>query len=48
MRLFTSANIVDGAEQVLRGIVEISLKLSGELHQLAKATLSRASIPIRC
>jgi len=41
MRLFAPANVVDGAEAVLRAIVEISLKRSIELRQLAKDTLSK-------
>ena len=40
MRLFAPASVVDGAEAVLRAIVEISLKPSVELRQLAKAALS--------
>jgi hypothetical protein len=40
MRLFAPASVVDGAEAVLRAIVEISLKPSVELRQLAKEALS--------
>ena len=40
MRLFAPDNVVDGAEAVLRAIVEISLKPSVELRQLAKEALS--------
>jgi hypothetical protein len=41
MRLFATASVVDGAEAVLRAIVEISLKPSVELRQLAKDALSK-------
>jgi hypothetical protein len=41
MRLFAPASVVDGAEAVLRAIVEISLKPSVELRQLAKDALSK-------
>jgi hypothetical protein len=41
MRLFAPASVVDGAEAVLRAIVEISLKPSVELRQLAKEALSK-------
>jgi hypothetical protein len=41
MRLFATASVVDGAEAVLRAIVEISLKPSVELRQLAKEALSK-------
>jgi hypothetical protein len=40
MRLFAPDSVVDGAEAVLRAIVEISLKPSVELRQLAKEALS--------
>ena len=40
MRLFAPASVVDEAEAVLRAIVEISLKPSVELRQLAKDALS--------
>ena len=43
MRLFAPAGIIDGAEKVLRVIVEISLKPSVELRQLAKEALTRSS-----
>lgn len=41
MRLFATASVVDGAEAVLRAIVEISLKPSVELRQLAQESLSK-------
>jgi hypothetical protein len=41
MRLFAPASVVDGAEAVLRAIVEISLKPSVELRQLAQESLSK-------
>ena len=45
MRLFAPANVVSGAEAVLRAIVEIALKPSVELRQLAKEALSNAPAP---
>jgi hypothetical protein len=45
MRLFAPANVVSGAEAVLRAIVEIALKPSVELRQLAKEALSNAPVP---
>jgi hypothetical protein len=45
MRLFAPANVVGGAEEVLRAIVEISLKPSIELRQLAKDALSKSLDP---
>ena len=42
MGLFAPAEIVDGAEAVLRAIVEISLQPSIELRQLAKQALSKS------
>jgi hypothetical protein len=45
MRLFAPASVVDGAEAVLRAIVEISLKPSVELRQLAKEALSNSLDP---
>jgi hypothetical protein len=45
MRLFAPANVVSGAEAVLRAIVEIALKPSIELRQLAKEALSNTPIP---
>ena len=45
MRLFAPASVVDGAEAVLRAIVEISLKPSVELRQLAKEALSKRLDP---
>ena len=41
MRLFAPADVVDGAEAVLRAIVEILLKPSIELRLLAKQALSK-------
>jgi hypothetical protein len=40
MRLFAPTDVVDGAEALLRAIVEILLKPSIELRQLAKEALS--------
>jgi hypothetical protein len=45
MRLFASPDIVDGAEKVFRVIVEISLKPSIQLRQLAKEALSKSFDP---
>jgi hypothetical protein len=45
MRLFAPAEVIDGAEAVLRAIVEILLKPSIELRQLAKAALSKSLDP---
>jgi hypothetical protein len=45
MRLFAPADVVDGAEAVLRAIVEIVLKPSIELRQLAKEALSKGLDP---
>ena len=45
MRLFAPTEVVDGAEAVLRAIVEISLKPSIELRQLAKEALSKSLDP---
>ncbi len=45
MRLFAPANVVRGAEAVLRDIVEIALKPSIELRQLAKDALSNTPAP---
>ena len=45
MRLFASTDVVDGAEAVLRTIVEIMLKPSIELRQLAKEALSKSLDP---
>jgi hypothetical protein len=42
MRLFAPPDVVEGAEAVLRGIVEILLKPSIELRQLAKQALSKS------
>jgi hypothetical protein len=45
MRLFAPTDVVDAAEAVLRAIVEISLKPSIELRQLAKEALSKSLDP---
>ena len=45
MRLFAPTDIVGGAEAVLRAIVEILLKPSIELRQLAKEALSKSLDP---
>ena len=45
MRLFAPTEVVDGAEAVLRAIVEILLKPSIELRQLAKEALSKSLDP---
>ena len=45
MRLFAPTDVVDGAEAVLRAIVEISLKPSIELRELAKEALSKSLDP---
>ncbi len=45
MRLFAPPDIVGGAEKVLRVLVEISLKPSIELRQLAKEALSKSLDP---
>ena len=45
MRLFVPSEVVDGAEAVLRTIVEISLKPSIELRQLPKEALSESLDP---
>jgi hypothetical protein len=42
MRLFAPTDVVEGAEAVLTGIVEILLKPSVELRQLAKQALSKS------
>ena len=42
MRLFAPADVVEGAEAALRAIVEILLKPSIELRQLAKQALSKS------
>jgi hypothetical protein len=42
MRLFARRDVVEGAEAVLRGIVEILLKPSIELRQLANQALSNS------
>ncbi len=45
MRLFAPPEVVGGAERVLRAIVEILLKPSIQLRQLAKEALSRGLDP---
>ena len=45
MRLFAPPNVVSGAEAVIRAIVEIALKPSIELRQLAKEALSKSPKP---
>ena len=45
MRLFAPHNVVSGAEAVLRAIVEIALRPSIELRQLAKEALSKSPDP---
>lgn len=45
MRLFASPEVVGGAETVLRTIVDISLKPSVELRQLAAEALSKSLDP---
>jgi hypothetical protein len=45
MRLFAPANVVATAEAVLRAIIEISLKPSVELRQLAREALSKSPEP---
>ena len=45
MRLFAPHNVVSAAEAVLRAIVEIALRPSIELRQLAKEALSKSPDP---
>ena len=45
MRLFAAPDVLRGAEAVLRAIVEILLKPSIELRQLAKEALSKSLDP---
>ncbi len=45
MRLFAPADVVEGAEAVLRAILAILLKPSIELRQLAKEALSKSLDP---
>lgn len=45
MRLFAPPNVVSAAEAVFRAIVEIALKPSIELRQLAKQALSKSLDP---
>ena len=46
MRLFAPPNIIDEAEVVIKGLIEISLKPSVDLRKLAMAELSKNPIPI--
>jgi|SRR5580704_304282 sugar/nucleoside kinase (ribokinase family) len=41
MRLFAPPNVIDEAEAVIRGLIEISLKPSMDLRKLAMAELSK-------
>jgi hypothetical protein len=41
MRLFAPLNVVDEAEAVIRGLIEISLKPSIDFRKLAMAQLSK-------
>jgi hypothetical protein len=43
--LFAPTTVVSGAEAVLRAVVEIALKPSIELRQLAKEALSKSPVP---
>jgi hypothetical protein len=43
MRLFAPRNVIDAAENVFRGLVEISLKPSVDLRKLTVADLSKNS-----
>ena len=45
MRLFAPPEVVDGAEKVLKALVEISLKPSIEVRQLARNALARGLDP---
>jgi hypothetical protein len=45
MRLFAPRDVIGGTEAVLRAIVEISLKPSVELRQLAKEALFKSHDP---
>jgi len=45
LRLFASTDVVEGAEAVLRAIVEVLLKPGIELRQLAKEALSKRLDP---
>jgi hypothetical protein len=45
MRLFAPAEVISGAQVVLKAIVEISLKPSVELRQLALQSLSKRPDP---
>jgi hypothetical protein len=41
MRLFSPSSVVDEAEGVIRGLIEVSLKPSVDLRKLAIAELSK-------
>ena len=41
MRLFAPPNVIDEAERVIRGIIEISVQPSVDLRKLTAAELSR-------
>ena len=45
MRLYAATDVIKGAEEVLKAIVEISLKPSIELRRLAKDALSKSLDP---
>ncbi len=45
MRLFAATDVLKGAEEVLKAIVEISLKPSVELRRLAQDALSKSLDP---
>ena len=45
MRLFAPPDVVGGADAVLKALVEIALKPSVELRQLAKEALSSSPMP---
>ena len=45
MRLFAPQDVIDTAEAVLKAIVEVSLKPSIELRQLARQALSQSPDP---
>ena len=45
MRLYAATDVIKGAEEVLKAIVEISLKPSVELRRLARDALSKSLDP---
>ena len=47
MRLFAPSEVVAGAETVVRAILEVFLKPTIELRQLAKQTLTKSPSLIR-